>query len=173
MSTLRSDLTFRAASSAARSSPSSERVVVSPKAPVPYASEALPKISRSGRDALTLEAVNVELYPHSLVLRGHANASLFFQAPGRGSVPFQLELHELLGLRMEDVDFADHEPLSEGSFLVVVESRWLAEIQRRDFGGKVSKAHRHYLLQAYDDVVQVIASNHRFLLGAEVPDGDD
>lgn len=126
-----------------------------------------------GRDALTLEAVEVELYPHSLVLRGTANAGLFSQAPQRGSVPFHLEFHGLLGLRMEDVDFVDHEPLSVGSFLIVVESTWLAEIQRRDSGGKVSKDHQHYVVQTYDDVVQVIASSHRFLLGGEVRDSGD
>ena len=64
---------------------------------------------------------------------------------------FTLTFFDVLAIKVFELDSWDYE--CESSFDDVVESEW-----NKVLGGKVTSNHKHYQLQTYDDVIEVMAS---------------
>ncbi len=120
-----------------------------------------------GRDALILEQVAVSLTPRSLRLRGTVSLALCSGVHLHGGDQdaegtYEIDCGDVLAFKVEELDFADWSMFDESSIVEVLGSPWLSKIASLDSAEKVSKEHRHYEIQTYDDVVSVICRSFAF-----------
>jgi len=102
-----------------------------------------------GRDAIYLDSFEYEL--HSVVkLAGGINGKLASN-PIEKFVKYSLSFTSVLAFKVVELDSWDYQ--SESSFDKVVDSDW-----RKTLGGKITPEHKHYLIQTYDDVIEVVAT---------------
>lgn len=110
-----------------------------------------------GRDAVYLNAVDLDHDARRVTLRGELNPRLCSEAPRGDDWPrYELVFRDVLALRMTELDLDDGDGPS--SFDEVHGSRWLEALRARDHSAKVSAAHRHFVLEAYDDVFELIGT---------------
>ena len=108
-----------------------------------------------GRDCIYLDRLVFQDRTTTLVLEGGIDGDLC-TVPQRGSfVSYALRFRGVLALKMVELDSWDWG--CESSFDEVHESEWL-----RALGGKVTAAHRHFVVQTYDDVFEVVCETFEF-----------
>ena len=102
-----------------------------------------------GRDCIYLDSVELREGTNVLVLRGEINGDLCSrQRPGE-LIPYRLTFRGVLAIRLVELDSWCFDCAS--SFDECVSSPWI-----RELGGKVTQAHRHFVVQTYDDVFDVV-----------------
>jgi hypothetical protein len=102
-----------------------------------------------GRDCIYLDSFAFEDGTGTLVLDGSINGNLCStRQPGR-FVPYTLRFRGVLAIKMVELDSCDWD--MESSFDEIRDSEWI-----RSLGGKVTAAHRHYFVQTYDYVFDVV-----------------
>jgi hypothetical protein len=112
-----------------------------------------------GRDAIYLEAV---LYDgHNLSIRGECNGELASNAQ-EAWVPYLLTFKNVMAFRAIELDswlenHCDEAP-DTSSFWEVIDSIW-----REQLRGKVGATFRHFGLQTYDDVFDVVCADYEFI----------
>ena len=112
-----------------------------------------------GRDAIYLDAIKWVQRTNRVLLHGSLNAELC-SAGDRASVEFpryRIDFNGVLAFQNIELDSWDGE--SQSSFDEIIESEWI-----RDLGGKVTSEHRHFLVQTYDDVIEVVCESFEFTL---------
>lgn len=110
-----------------------------------------------GRDAIYLE--RFEYDPHGFLrLTGEINGALASK-PVNGFVRYSLTFSKVLAFKVVDLDSAPVKGSS--SFNEVVNSEW-----GKTLGGKITPAHKHYWIQTYDDVIEVMATKFNLSLDA-------
>jgi len=122
-----------------------------------------------GRDALILEQVLVSMTPRSLRLRGTVDLALCSgtrpstkDCEADAEVAFEIDCTDVLAFKFEELDFTDGSPFADSSIVEVTGSPWLDHMASLDSSDKVSKEHRHYEVQTYDDVVSVVCRSLTF-----------
>jgi hypothetical protein len=55
---------------------------------------------------------------------------------------------------MVEYDFAQLK--GKSSFDEIKKSEWISEMQKFDFDSKVKPEHKHYFLQTYDDIFEIV-----------------
>ena len=104
-----------------------------------------------GRDAIYLDAIKWTQRTSRIILHGEFNAELCSDG-SRASTEFPrytITFSGVLAVKMIELDSWDGE--SESSFDQIIDSQWIKEL-----GGKVTSTHRHFLIQTYDDVIEVV-----------------
>ena len=112
----------------------------------------------NGRDAIYLDNVAFSNRTNTLTLDLGLNIALCSDSHD-DEIDFsscQLRFNGVLATLQKELDSWDWE--SESSFDEILESSWIMEL-----GGKVTSRHKHYLLQTYDDVFEVVCENYEFL----------
>ncbi len=104
-----------------------------------------------GRDCVFLDSATFA-ETNTLVLRGTLNGDLCGQPSPGSDLPFVITFTGVLAVRMLELDCWGGSCSS--SFDEVLESRWIAEL-----GGKVTGRCRHFVLQTYDDVFDVVCDD--------------
>jgi hypothetical protein len=102
------------------------------------------------RDCIYLDSVDFSDGVSTLILRGELNRSLC-SAEADAEAPFlsyTIRFDGVLAVRMVELDSWDW--TAESSFDEVIESPWLSQL-----GGKITRDHRHFVVQTYDDVFDV------------------
>jgi len=115
-----------------------------------------------GRDAIYLDSVVISDGQNTLTLCGEFNCSLASKPPDAEWQAYQVRFSEVLALQMCELDTWESlqdRRWPETSFDEVVDSPWLARMR-----GKVSKMHRHYVFQTYDQVFEVICTSYELEL---------
>ena len=105
----------------------------------------------NGRDGIYLDDITVSERTNRLTLDGAFNTALCSKAD-RPSIDFdgcRITFTGVLAFKVIELDSWDWD--SESSFDEVLDSDWIQEL-----GGKVTLTHRHFLVQTYDDVVEVV-----------------
>jgi hypothetical protein len=105
-----------------------------------------------GRDCLFLDRVELPTGTRTVVLHGEINGSLCSQ-PADAWVEYRLEFRGVLALRMIELDSWRRALAS--SFFEVQDSTWV-----RALGGKVESRHRHFVVQTYDDVFELVCETY-------------
>lgn len=123
-----------------------------------------------GRDCIYLDRFAFEDGTGTLVLDGAINGTLCtIPQPGR-FVPFTLRFLGVLAVKMVELDSCDWD--FESSFDEVRDSEWISSL-----GGKVTAAHRHFFVQTYDYVFDVVVcEGYEFdvqMIAAEPPAAPD
>ena len=110
-----------------------------------------------GRACIFLDEVSFLYGTYNLRLIGEVNTSLVSNPPEVSPklVPYELTFTRVLALKMIELDSWDFECAS--SFDEILNSQWVAEI-----GGKVTKEHKHFFFQTYDDIFEVVCSSYEF-----------
>lgn len=103
-----------------------------------------------GRDCIFLDRVDFSDGVSTLILRGELNRALCsagvdVEAP---FLPCTIRFDGVLALRVVELDSWDW--TAESSFDEVIESPWLTQL-----GGKITRDHRHFVVQTYDNVFDV------------------
>lgn len=108
----------------------------------------------SGRDGIYLELVEFKDLTSTVVLDCSFNTNLCSASP-QDNGQFQsckITFKGVLAIQIIELDSWDCE--SETSFDEIVDSGWIKML-----GGKVTQAHRHFLLQTYDDVFEIVCNS--------------
>ena len=109
----------------------------------------------NGRDAIYMEEVSFQNRTNTLILDVEFNTSLCSNATDENVefVGAKIVFYEVLATKIIELDSWDWE--SESSFDEVEDSEWIKEL-----GGKVKDSNKHYLIQTYDDVIEVVCENY-------------
>jgi hypothetical protein len=108
-----------------------------------------------GRDCIYLDGYWFEDGSSTLTLEGSINGDLCGIAqPGR-FISFILRFRGVLALKMVELDSCDWE--FESSFDEVIGSEWVNKLR-----GKIDSLHRHYFVQTYDNVFDVVCTTYEF-----------
>ncbi len=108
-----------------------------------------------GRDCIYLDKVKLLNGNNTLVLIGEINGNLCSEQRIGADIPYKLIFTGVLALKMIELDSWDGN--SESSFDEVINSTWV-----KCLGGKVQSWHKHYLVQTYDEVFEVVCEKHEF-----------
>ncbi len=63
---------------------------------------------------------------------------------------------------MIELDFGDF--MGKSSFDFVQNSKWIAEMRNLDSASKVKPQHKHYFLQTYDDIFEIVSFEYTLKL---------
>lgn len=110
-----------------------------------------------GRDAIFLDGMDVDMQNNTLTLHGTFNGSLASR-PIKKEVAYTLRFSSVLALKVIELDSWDYS--SSSSFDEVINSEWCSQLS-----GKVDESFKHYLVQTYDDVVEVVCHKYTLTLG--------
>ena len=113
----------------------------------------------NGRDGIYLDDIKLSDRTNRLTLKGVFNTALCSAADSQ-SVDFdgcRISFAGVLAFKVIELDSWDWN--SESSFDEILESDWI-----RELGGKVTPDHRHYLVQTYDDVIEVVCERMEITL---------
>jgi hypothetical protein len=102
-----------------------------------------------GRDCIYLDSVSLPDEVRVLILRGEINGDLCERRAPGASLPFEACFSGVMAIRVLELDSWSF--TGETSFDEVLESSWIAEL-----GGKVTPEHRHFIVQTYDDVFDIV-----------------
>jgi hypothetical protein len=106
----------------------------------------------SGRDCVYLDKLSFENGTSTLLLEGSITGNLC-DVPQDGDLTYSLRFRGVLALNLIELDSWNWK--SASCFDEVRESDWISSL-----GGKVTLDHRHFFLQTYDDVFQVVCSSY-------------
>ncbi len=107
-----------------------------------------------GRDAVYLDRVVVEDCTRTLVLEG-AVSRVTRQPLNVDFSGYSLRFTGVLAFRCVELDSTQWE--WDASFEEILDSDWV-----RSLGGKVTSKHRHFFVQTYDDVFDVVCDRFEF-----------
>jgi hypothetical protein len=113
----------------------------------------------SGRDALFLDQIEMDIQQGVLQLKGTINGALLAKSLNR-DIAYVLTFFGVLALQLIELDSWDN--CATSSFDEVWHSRWQVQL-----GGKVTPDHRHYLVQTYDDVIEVVCQRFDLMIEDE------
>jgi hypothetical protein len=107
-----------------------------------------------GRDGIYLDEVIFRDRTNTLVLIGSFNTSHCSAAPKDiiDFDSFRMTFNEVLAVQIIELDSWDFQ--CESSFDEILDSEWI-----RSLGGKVTATDRHFLIQTYDDVIEVVCGD--------------
>ena len=112
-----------------------------------------------GRDGIYLDEVIYKDRTNKVILRGSLNGCLCDKGD-KDKVEFsdfELVFNGVLASKIIELDSWDWD--STSSFDEVIESDWI-----KDLGGKVTSKNRHFLVQTYDDVIEVVCDSFELKL---------
>ena len=112
----------------------------------------------NGRDAIYMDKVEFTNRTNTLILSLGINTSLTSENTS-SDIDFsdcRIKFNGVLATLQYELDCWDWD--SESSFDEIVNSEWIKKL-----GGKVTSKHKHYLIQTYDDVFEVVCENYEFL----------
>lgn len=108
-----------------------------------------------GRDAIYLRHIRFEYRTTLLILEGFINSRLCSQKQSEMEYEYKLQFINVLAMKLIEID--SWQFVNQSSFDEVIHSDWI-----RQLGGKVTDEHRHFIVQTYDDVFEVICENFAF-----------
>jgi hypothetical protein len=108
----------------------------------------------SGRDAIYLDRVIIEDCTRTLVLEGSVSR-VTKQPLDVDFSGYSLRFSGVLAFRCVELDSTKWD--WDASFEEILESDWV-----RELGGKVTLKHRHFFVQTYDDVFDVVCDHYEF-----------
>lgn len=107
-----------------------------------------------GRDCIFLDEVSLP-DTNTLVLKGGINGSLCSQGENEKEYPYKLVFKGVLALKMVELESCIN--YRNSSFDEVKKSDWISEVSK---GDKFNERHKHYYVQTYDDVFEVISEEY-------------
>lgn len=114
----------------------------------------------SGRDCVYLDDVKFENRTNTLLLEGSISGNLC-GIPQDADLQYILQFRGVLALNMIELDSWNWK--SASSFDEIRESDWISSL-----GGKVTLDHRHFFLQTYDDIFQVVCLSYELNISRAV-----
>ncbi|MCP5098122.1 MAG: hypothetical protein GY943_21450 [Chloroflexi bacterium] len=105
-----------------------------------------------GRDAIFLDELDVEIRSGFIKLSGSLNGKLCSKASAHW-YNYELVFSNILAFKVIELDSWNFS-YSVSSFDEIINSMWIQEL-----GGKVKPSHKHYLVQTYDDVIEVVCKS--------------
>ena len=108
-----------------------------------------------GRDALFLRQVRFENRTTTLILEGAINAKLCSKSEATTDYDYRLRFINVLALKMIELDSWHY--TNQSSFDEILDSDWIRQLR-----GKVTSDDRHFVVQTYDDVFEVVCEHFDF-----------
>jgi hypothetical protein len=108
----------------------------------------------SGRDAIFLDEFAYDTH-HQLTLRGSFNG-VVGSRPLDEEIDYEMTFSDVLAFTVVELESSRVYEFEETfSFAEVIGSGWLPRLAA---GDKFTPEHRHYLVQTYDDLVEIVAT---------------
>ncbi len=109
----------------------------------------------SGRDAIFLNEIKFDYSKQSVGFYGKLNSHLCSKSVDKNEwIKYSLTFVGILSFQMVELDFADFR--GKSSFDLVLNSKLLKNFEKYDSANKVKSEHKHYFLQTYDDIFEII-----------------
>lgn len=116
-----------------------------------------------GRDALFLDEAHYLPTSLRLVLRGDLTCSLCSLPPATTNfTPYELSFLGVCAFQVVELELNGWQ--GESSFDEVHQSIWLTQLSLQDHQQTLNPKHRHYAVQTYDYVFNVIAKSYQLWL---------
>lgn len=106
-----------------------------------------------GRNCIYLDRITFE--DSTLVLEGSINGNLCTIKHPNAFIPYSLRFLGVLALKLVELD--SYHFNNESCFDEIRRSNWIHSL-----GGKVTTHHRHFYVQTYDDVFEVVCEKYEF-----------
>ena len=108
----------------------------------------------SGRNAIYLDNLKFSNGTNSLVLTIGFNSNLCSIKSDKmiDAHSYELIFSDILALKIIELDSWDYE--AKSSFDEIIDSKWIKKL-----GGKITTNHKHYFLQTYDDIFEVVCKS--------------
>jgi hypothetical protein len=117
-----------------------------------------------GRDTIFLDEFRVAERTTEVWLRGSI-VGTHGSRPQSEYLDYLLSFRNVLAFKVVELESSQAYGL-DGVFGEVMESDWLKELAH---GDKFTDDHRHYFVQTYDDVVEVVATDHDLRITGRSP----
>ncbi|HXG68658.1 MAG TPA: hypothetical protein VNO70_26415 [Blastocatellia bacterium] len=108
-----------------------------------------------GRDCIFLDRVVFNAVTRTLLMEGDVNGTLCTAAPSDDFIPYALCFRGVVAYTSIDLDLSSYN--WQSCFDEIVDSAWLLSL-----AGNVTLQHRHFVVQTYDDVFEVICEGFEF-----------
>ena len=117
----------------------------------------------SGRDAIFLDEIKFDYRNSRVGFLGELNSVLCSKKRENNEwIKYSLTFFGVLSFQMVELDFADFR--GKSSFDLVQNSKWTNEFRKFDSASKVKPEHKHYFLQTYDDIFEIVSLNFELKL---------
>jgi hypothetical protein len=106
-----------------------------------------------GRDTLFVDTIALHVYPNELALSGKINGTNASRNPTLKDIVYIIAFHHIKALKMITLDLWDWK--SASCFDEVINSQWMAQLNSH-----VITDCKHYLLQTYDQVFDIVCRSY-------------
>jgi hypothetical protein len=113
-----------------------------------------------GRDAIYLDTFDFELHG-VLKLGGEINGNLASSSIDR-FIRYSIIFSDVIVFKVIELDSWDYQ--FDSSFDEVIDSEWC-----KTLGGKITPDHKHYQVQTYDYVIEIVASKFNMSIDESIP----
>lgn len=119
-----------------------------------------------GRDAIYLDQVFFDKTRQSIELCGEINGRLCSKNDADLEwIKYSLTFSGILFFTMTELDFA--EPIAPSSFIEIKDSSVIQQMRKADSAKKLTSSHKHFQLQTYDDVFEIVCRSFELKIFAK------
>lgn len=122
----------------------------------------------SGRDAIYLdEFKQIFDSKYNCIFKGEFNSILTEITSGKDFIPYTFSFSDVIYYQCCELDLYINEKKLDSSFDLVCNSSLIQELKNGSISSKISEDHKHYVLQTYDYVFDIIAKDYKIVIENE------
>ncbi|OTQ74410.1 MULTISPECIES: hypothetical protein [unclassified Gilliamella] len=122
----------------------------------------------SGRDAIYLdEFKQIFDSKYNCIFKGEFNSILTEITSGKDFIPYTFSFSDVIYYQCCELDLYINEKKLDSSFDLVCNSSLIQELKNGSISSKISEDHKHYVLQTYDYVFDIIAKDYKLVIENE------
>lgn len=122
----------------------------------------------SGRDAIYLdEFKQIFDSKYNCIFKGEFNSILTEITSGKDFIPYTFSFSDVIYFQCCELDLYINEKKLDSSFDLVCNSSLIQELKNGSISSKISEDHKHYVLQTYDYVFDIIAKDYKLVIENE------
>lgn len=122
----------------------------------------------SGRDAIYLdEFKQIFDSKYNCIFKGEFNSILTEITSGKDFIPYIFSFSGVIYYQCCELDLYINEKKLDSSFDLVCNSSLIQELKNGSISSKINEDHKHYVLQTYDYVFDIIAKDYKLVIENE------
>ena len=122
----------------------------------------------SGRDAIYLdEFKQIFDSKYNCIFKGEFSSSLTGINSDKHFIPYIFSFSDVIYYQCCELDLYINEKKLDSSFDLVCNSSLIQELKNGSISSKISEDHKHYVLQTYDYIFDIIAKDYKLVIENE------
>ena len=121
-----------------------------------------------GRDAIYLDEFR-QIFgtEYCCIFKGEFSSSLTDINSDKHFIPYIFSFSDVIYYQCCELDLYINEKKLDSSFDLVCNSSLIQELKNGSISSKISEDHKHYVLQTYDYIFDIIAKDYKLVIGNE------